>query len=459
MLRTQDVAKTLAAIPPTAVDLAIAAAITWVSLATATGSYPPSGSRPFDALGVALTSAVGAALVVRRRLPLAVLAACTALVAVFEARGYWLSLNQTGLQLAFFTVASRRGRLWTAGAAAVVYPELMYSNVHEWTGSLFDVYLGTAARVVAIAIIGDGARRLTESHALTAGYNLRLQREQTDREQRAVLLERIRIARELHDVTAHHLSVIAVQAGLARYVLESDPETAHEALCTISEVGSEGLAELRRLISLLRPDDDEAAARTDDRPAPGIGQLPVLIERVGLSGTPSRYTVAGRRRPLPAGIELCVYRVVQESLTNVLKHAPGSSVDVRLEYGPEHVRVVVADTGPQPVAPTASRSVSQTGTAQPAGPALPAQRSRGQRSAAAQATDHTGSGVGLTGMRERAALYAGELSAGRDRNGGFVVSLVLPHDAAGQDGAEQADGPPEAAFDARERPARATMET
>ena len=480
MLRTHDVAKTLAAIPPTAVDLAIAAAITWVSLTTATGSYPPSGSRPFDALGVALTSAVGAVLVVRRRLPLAVLAACTAFVAVFEARGYWLSLNQTGLQLAFFTVASRRGRLWTAGAAAVVYPELMYSNVHEWTGSLFDVYLGTAARVVAIAIIGDGARRLTESHALTAGYNLRLQREQSDREQRAVLLERIRIARELHDVTAHHLSVIAVQAGLARYVLESDTETAHEALCTISEVGSEGLAELRRLISLLRPDDDEAAARTDDRPAPGIGQLPVLIERVGLSGTPSRYTVAGPRRSLPAGIELCVYRVVQESLTNVLKHAPGSSVDVRLEYAADRVRVVIADTGPQNAAQTVppqavpaagsqtgrqagARSTPQ-GAAHP-GPAqqtvpVPAQRTRGQRSAIAQATDHTGSGVGLTGMRERAALYAGELSAGRDRNGGFVVSLVLPLDAAGQDAAaDPAAGPPGAPLDARERPARVTMET
>jgi signal transduction histidine kinase len=275
-----------------------------------------------------------------------------------------------------------------------------------------------------------------------------------------VLLERIRIARELHDVTAHHLSVIAVQAGLARYVLESDSETAHEALCTISEVGSEGLAELRRLISLLRPDDDDAAARTDDRPAPGIGQLPVLIERVGLSGTPSRYTVAGRRRPLPAGIELCVYRVVQESLTNVLKHAPGSSVDVRLEYAADHVRVVVADTGPQAAPPAVARSVPQPGAArQQTVTAVPAQRSRGQRSAAAQATDHTGSGVGLTGMRERAALYAGELSAGRDRNGGFVVSLVLPLDAAGQDEADPAAGTPEAAFDARERPGRVTMDT
>lgn len=416
MLRLHRAAKALASIPPLVVDFAIAAAVTWLSLSTASDSYP-ADSRPLDALGIALTAAVGAALVVRRRFPLEVMGACVVLVAVFQARGYWLSMNQMALQLAYFTLASRRNRLWTAAAAAVIYPELMYSNLHEWAGSPFDIYLGTAARVVAIGAIGDGARRLTRSHALMAEYNDQAQRKQRDREQRAVLLERIRIARELHDVTAHHLSVIAVQAGLARYVLESDTKTADQALRTISEVGSEGLAELRRMISLLRP-DDEANTPADDRPAPGIAQLPVLIERVGLSGTPSKYTIGGHQRPLPAGIELCVYRVVQESLTNVLKHAPGSSVDVRLEYAPEHIRVVTVDTGPQ---------------------LIPHQRPRSTRSAVAQSTEHTGSGVGLTGMRERAALYGGELSAGRNPDGGFEVSLTLPLDPAWQEEAESAE--------------------
>ena len=409
MLRLRDTARALAARPPTAVDLAIAAAVTWLSLSTAAGSYPPSGSHRFDALAVVLTAAIGVALVLRRRFPLIVFATSAVLVAVFEARGYWLSLNQLALQLAFFTVASRRGRLWTAAAAAVVYPELMYSNIHEWVGSDFNIYLGTAVRVVAIGVIGDGARRLTESHALMTDYSDEMLRKQRDREQRAVLFERIRIARELHDVTAHHLSVIAVQAGLARFVLETDPKTADQALRTISEVGSEGLAELRRLISLLRPDEDDHGTGADDRPAPGIAQLPVLVERVGLSGTPSRYAIAGRQRPLPAGIELCVYRVVQESLTNSLKHAPGSSVDVRLEYEPELIRLTVSDTGPTGVA---------------------AQRTNHPRSAVAQATEHTGSGVGLTGMRERAALYNGEISAGRNASGGFEVSLILPITAA-----------------------------
>ena len=407
--------RALTSVPPDVVDLAIAAAVTWFSLSTAASGYPRAGVRPFDAVAVGLTVAVGAVLAVRRRFPLAVMAACAVLVVVFEARGYWLSLNQLGLEIALFTVASLRGRRWAAAAAIVVYPILMHSHVHEWVGFAVNTYLGTAVEVLFIAVLGDGARKLRQNHGLMAEYSAQLQRKQRDREQRAVLLERIRIARELHDVTAHHLSVIAVQAGLARYVLESDKETADHALRTISEVGSEGLAELRRLISLLRPEDEGNGAPADDRPAPGIGQLPILIERVGLSGTPSRYTVSGHKRTLPAGIELCVYRVVQESLTNVLKHAPGSSVDVRLEYAPEEISVVVTDTGPH---------------------GIPAQRGRTARSTAAQATEHSGSGVGLTGMRERASLYGGELSAGQLPDGGFEVSLRLPLDPAGQEDGE-----------------------
>jgi signal transduction histidine kinase len=264
-----------------------------------------------------------------------------------------------------------------------------------------------------------------EDRALMTEYDGQLQRKQRDREQRAVLFERIRIARELHDVTAHHLSVIAVQAGMARFVLSTDTDTADQALRAISEVGSEGLAELRRLISLLRPDDDDGAgARAGTSPAPGIAQLPVLIERVGLSGTPSRYTMAGRQRPLPAGIELCVFRVVQESLTNVLKHAPGSSVEVRLEYEPEHIRVIIADTGPH-------GAIADTG---PHG--VPPQRNRTPQTAVAGAAGDSGSGVGLTGMRERAALYGGELSAGRSQDGGFEVSLTLPLDSVDPDEAD-----------------------
>lgn len=325
-------------------------------------------------------------------------------------------LVQPGLLLGLFVVASRcRRRRWTAASLAVVYAGLVVSG----HGSLLRSCVVSAAWAVGVAVVGDGARRLGEYRTLVAEYTEQVQRRHRDREQRAVLMERIRIARELHDVTAHHLSVIAVQAGVARFVFDKEPETADRALRAISEVGSEGLQELRRLISLLRPDDDEGSRSNNaDPPAPGVAQLPVLIERVGLSGTPSRYTVAGRQRPLPAGIELCVYRVVQESLTNVLKHAPGSSVEVRLEYEAASVRVTVTDTGPH---------------------AVPAQRNPIPPSAVTQAARHNGSGVGLTGMRERAALYGGELSAGRTQEGGFEVSLTVPIDSADTDDVLEAD--------------------
>jgi signal transduction histidine kinase len=413
MLRMHDAGKALASIPPLFVDLAVATAVTWLAVAASVrphALHALHSGRHIDGVAIALIVAMGVALVLRRRFPLTVLAVCAALTAGFEAHGYRLGLAQAGLLLAMFTVGAQRARPWAALAAGVTYAELLYDHFYSWSGSDTWFYLGTALWVAAVALIADGARQLAESRALLAAYKEQEQRKHRDREQRAVLLERIRIARELHDVTAHHLSVIAVQAGVARFVIDKEPETADQALRAISEVGSEGLAELRRLISLLRPDDDEGArAHTSDPPAPGVAQLPVLIERVGLSGTPSRYTVAGRQRNLPAGIELCVYRVVQESLTNVLKHAPGSSVEVRLEYETENVRVTITDTGTHPV------STRKAG--------IPA-------AAITQAARHSGSGVGLTGMRERAALYGGELSAGRKPDGGFEVALTLPVETA-----------------------------
>ena len=404
-----EAVKPLASIPPLPVDLAVATAVTWLAVAASVRPHALHAShagRHVDGLAITLIVAMGAALVLRRRFPLSVLAICAALTAGYETQGYRLGLAQAGLLLAMFTVGARRARPWAALAAGITYAELLYDHFYSWTGSHTWFYFGTALWVAAVALIADGARQLAESRALLAAYKEQEQRKHRDREQRAVLLERIRIARELHDVTAHHLSVIAVQAGVARFVIDKEPETADQALRAISEVGSEGLAELRRLISLLRPDDDEGArTQTSDPPAPGVAQLPVLIERVGLSGTPSRYTVAGRKRDLPAGIELCVYRVVQESLTNVLKHAPGSSVEVRLEYEPEYVRVTITDTGTHPV---------------------PNRRTGIPAAAITQAARHSGSGVGLTGMRERAALYGGELSAGRTPDGGFEVALTLP---------------------------------
>jgi signal transduction histidine kinase len=366
-------------------------------------SYPHSGPRPFDALAAVLTLLASGPLTLRRRYPVATLLACTAAVAVYEARGYWLALNQLGPQTAFFTVATRRSRPWILACAFAVYPVIMYSNLHTWTGSALDVYLLSALWLVGLAVAGDGARRLREHNALVAEHAAQLQREQLERERRAVLLERIRLARELHDVVAHHMSVIAVQAGLAKYVFTSDPQTALKALGTVAETSSEGLEEVRRLVTVLRPDastgDDRADAPAEGggRSAGGIDQLPAMIERLSAAGVPVRYLVEGARPPVPAGVGLCVYRVVQESLTNVLKHAPGAQVEVRLHYAPTEIRVLITDDG--------------------------------RRAAAADrpgAADLGGSGKGLLGMRERAQLYGGTLTAGPRAGGGFEVGLRLP---------------------------------
>ncbi len=278
----------------------------------------------------------------------------------------------------------------------------------HWSGATVDVYLLSALWLVALAVAGDGFRRLSEHNALVAEHAAQLQREQRDRERRAVLLERIRIARELHDVVAHHMSVIAVQAGLAQYVFSSDAETALRAIGVVSEMSSEGLEEVRRLVTVLRPDagdesGDDPADGQDGRASYGIDQLPAMIERVGLAGVPVHYAVEGAEQAVPTGVGLCVYRVVQEPLTNVIKHAAGASVQVRLCYQPAELSVLVSDDG--------------CGSA----PARPGRPRLG------------GGGKGLTGMRERARLYGGTLTAGDRPEGGFEVELRLPlHPRAGR---------------------------
>ncbi|GAA5190139.1 hypothetical protein GCM10023322_44560 [Rugosimonospora acidiphila] len=256
-----------------------------------------------------------------------------------------------------------------------------------------------SAALVAACLVAGGALWRLRAYRRAAAQNAARQRdEQREREQRAVLMERVRIARELHDVVAHHMSVIAVQAGLARYVLTSDPPTAERALRAVAEMSSDGLAEVRRLVTVLRPERDSDESR--DRDTPGVDELPAMIERVGLTGVAIEFSVSGRTRSLPAGVGLCVYRVVQESLTNAIKHARGARVDVLLSYEDDRVRVRIANDGRGGPHPRSSTMAGPDGQA--------------------------GGGKGLTGMYERAILYGGTLSAGGLADGGFEVILTLP---------------------------------
>jgi signal transduction histidine kinase len=221
------------------------------------------------------------------------------------------------------------------------------------------------------------------------GFNRR-RRIDVDRERAArdaVAEERARIARELHDVVAHAMSVMVVQAGAARSVLDDDLAAAREAIGRIESTGRDGLTEMRRLVGILKSDGADA----DRAPQPGLGQLETLLETVRGAGVPVEAVTEGEPRPLPTGLDLVVYRVVQEALTNVMKHAGPASARVLLRWGDAALDVEVADDGRGPFV----------------------------------ATD---GGLGLLGMRERVALYGGTIRTGQRRGGGFTVHAHVPYE-------------------------------
>ncbi|MFG2618924.1 sensor histidine kinase [Streptomyces sp. NPDC048507] len=222
-----------------------------------------------------------------------------------------------------------------------------------------------------------------------------------ERARRTLLEERSRIARELHDVVAHHMSVISIQAQVAPHLVENPSEELKENLAGIRENALEALIELRRVLGVLRSEhpDDPAAPQ---HPQPTLGELDGLVDNVRSAGLEVSTEVAGTRRPLTPGLELTAYRIVQEALSNCLRHAPGSRVEVGIAYGPRELHLCVANSAP----------------ARPAPPSL-------------------GAGHGLLGMRERAGMLGGELVAGPRPGGGYEVSAVLPVDPPGGSSSEK----------------------
>ena len=200
--------------------------------------------------------------------------------------------------------------------------------------------------------------------------------------------ERLRVARDLHDVIGHNISLINVQASMGLDLMDSQPEQARAALSAIKSASKEALEELRTMLTTLRHDDDVAPRS----PAPGLDRLPELIELTRAAGLSVEVEVAGKAPPLPAAVHLAAYRIIQESLTNVARHAGRARVTVRVTYDDADVHVEIDDDGTAP---------SGGGSA-------------------------IGTGSGITGMRERATALGGDLSAGFRRGGGFRVSARLP---------------------------------
>ncbi|WP_078859774.1 sensor histidine kinase [Streptomyces rubellomurinus] len=227
------------------------------------------------------------------------------------------------------------------------------------------------------------------------GRRSALEREQLAALERAVEHERARIARELHDVVTHNVSMMTIQAGAARKILDSAPDRAREAMAAVEAGGRAAMTELRHVMGLLTIDstagDGDPAATADLSPQPGLDRLDALVEGVRQAGLPVELTVVGARRAVPPGVELAAYRVVQEALTNTVKHAGGAEAAVTVEYAADRLRVEVTDTGGRP-----------TGAAA------------------------TGNGRGLLGLRERLAVYGGTLHTGPRLRGGYRVKALIP---------------------------------
>ncbi|MFH7595346.1 sensor histidine kinase [Streptomyces racemochromogenes] len=217
-----------------------------------------------------------------------------------------------------------------------------------------------------------------------------------ERARRTLLEERSRIARELHDVVAHHMSVISIQAQVAPYLVEDPSEELKENLAGIRENALEALTELRRVLGVLRSEHPGDPANPH-HPQPTLAELDGLVDNVRGAGLEVTTEVAGVRRPLTPGVELTAYRIVQEALSNCLRYAPGSRVEVGIAYGPHELYLCVANSTPTRPAPPSP-----------------------------------GAGHGLLGMRERAGMLGGELAAGPRPDGGYEVRAVLPMDPPGR---------------------------
>ena len=337
----------------------------------------------------ALFLLVGFPLIVRRRLPLVPVVLLMTAIAVQSvatsdaAEGAPLLLPALASAYAVAAYGSRRVALAgllvaMAGLGVqIAFDPLARTPEQLWAAAVF-VLLVAAAWLVGLAVQG---RR--EASALQA------RTEQAEQAQRAAIAaERVRIARELHDMIAHNVSVVVVQSVAAQGVLEDQPARAREPLAHIERSGRQALTELRRLLDVMRDQDEPDELR---EPQPGLAQLGALVDSVRSTGLPVTLQVDGEPPPDSAAVGPSVYRIVQESLTNVLKHAGDARVSVRVSCGAAAVNVVVEDDGP---------GRSANGAAPP--------------------------GYGLAGMRERAALFGGTFTAGNRVGGGFEVRARLP---------------------------------
>ncbi|WP_225753275.1 sensor histidine kinase [Actinotalea sp. Marseille-Q4924] len=366
---------------------AVLAALLFTGAAVSAAVGDPT--RPPDRTYLLLVAAGAAPYALRRLAPLPVLVVASAAVLAVLAQGYTSAVIGSGLFLAAYTVAAWRSVRQTVLAAVYVVGLLALLVVVAPEKAEFGEMATNAALFAGAIALGRSMQDRRRTTALLADRAELAERARAEEARRAISDERLRIAQELHDVVGHSLGVIALQAQVGAHVIDDDPAEARASLVAVSQTSRTALGEVRRILGALRTDSEGY------RPQPGLDDVDDLVEELRAAGVPVELRVVGSPGPVPGALGLTAYRLVQESLTNVVRHAGGAATTVTITHGPDSLDVEVTDDGPPVARP---------------------------------AEDGDGRGHGQLGMRERVAIWGGTLEAGPRDGGGYRVHATLPRE-------------------------------
>jgi signal transduction histidine kinase len=353
------------------------------------------GEQPSGPVAYALAAAITLPYAVHRRYPLLATGVSTAAVVAYSFGHFTAFPGYAMFALLFGVSRHADRRRATATLGAVVTALAVALSVQPPSVVTPSTWVSTGLAVLVAWLLGENLRVRQARWSALEERARRLEFEREERARQAVGEERLRIARELHDVVAHSMSVVAVQAGMANHVIDSRPDLARQALTTVETTSRAALVEMRRLLGVLRQGDEPSASLA---PAPGLGEVPELVAQLGEAGLAVEVQVAGESAGIPDGVDLSAFRIVQEGLTNVLRHG-GPRAKVDIAYPGESVVIQISDDG----------RLGHT-----------------RRS--------PGVGHGLIGMRERVAVFGGHLDAGPRPDGGFRVAATLPYDSPTRSG-------------------------
>ncbi|MFF3850137.1 sensor histidine kinase [Streptomyces sp. NPDC002328] len=377
-------------------------AVVLFGISVAAGFSDPDAYRGTDspALNVPIAFLLCLVVALRRRMPERMLLLAAVLGVTQLVLDVATMAADFALLVIVYTVAATGARWssWLAlgmGLSAATLAQVRWPNEQTSAAGNFAIVVLQTVPFALAWVLGDSMRTRRAYFAQLEERAARLEKEREAQAKVAVAAERARIARELHDVVAHNVSVMVVQADGAAYVLDAAPDQAKKALETISSTGRQALAEMRRLLGVLRTGEHQESG--EYVPQPDVEQIEDLVEQCRGSGLPVDFKVEGTARPLPSGVELTAYRIVQEALTNTRKHGgPNAGASVRLVYFDDGLGLLVEDDGKG-----APHELYEEGGAD-------------------------GQGHGLIGMRERIGMVGGTLDAGPRPGGGFRISALLP---------------------------------